>query len=208
MNEKKQYNPEVRTFTEFKRMEGEENRTLEGYAAVFNKRSEMLWDWGQPFYEVIERGAFSDVLGDDVRALLNHDPNHLLARTKSGTLTLEQDDNGLKFRFDIPKSRDDVLEMVERGDLDQNSFAFYIEEDEWKNEEGLDVRYIKKVRELRDITLATYPAYKDTSVSLAQRSYEQWQEEIKRESTEEVESYEVEAENRERALTLHAHIIN
>ena len=206
MKEKK-LQPEIRTFNLLKRVDGEEskeNRTLEGYAAVFESRSEMLWDWGQPFYEVIERGAFDSVLNDDVRALLNHDPNHLLARTKSGTLKIEQDEKGLKFRFDVPKSRDDVLEMIERGDLDQNSFAFYIEEDEWTHENGEDIRRIKKVKELRDITLATYPAYPDTSVSMAKRSYDAWKDSLK--GDEENTEYLKEYDERERALRLHAHI--
>lgn len=187
--------------------EGEERtRTVAGYAAVFNKRSELLFEDGRIFYEVILPGAFDNADMTDVRALLNHDSNHLLARTKSKTLNLSQDTDGLAFSFDMPESRNDVLEMVERGDLDQNSFAFYVDRDGdyWESEDGMDVRYITDIRQVSDITLATYPAYPDTHVSVAKRSYEEWKakesEEIKEPENDYLQEY------RERALQLYAHI--
>jgi len=191
-------NKEIRTMSEV-RMSDDNSRTVRGYAAVFGKRSQMLFDWGQPFYEEIAKGAFDDVLGDDVRALLNHDPNHLLARTKSGTLRLWQDDKGLGFEFDIPLSREDVSEMIQRGDLDQNSFAFFVEEDEWRTEGDDEIRTIKKIKRLQDVTLATYPAYPDAKLDRAQRSWAEWKESEEKE--EDIDDYM--GNYRKRVLRLH-----
>src|SRR6185437_15993750 len=70
--------------------------SLVGYAALFNSESKNLG----AFRERIKPGAFTRSLneGADVKALVNHDPSQLLGRTKNGTLKLEQDDRGLKFR--------------------------------------------------------------------------------------------------------------
>lgn len=187
---------------------GEKSRKVKGHAAVFNKRSELLFEDGRLFYEIIKPGAFDNTDMTDVRALLNHDSNHLLARTKSNTLQLTPDSDGLAFQFEMPKSRNDVLEMVERGDLDQNSFAFYIANggDYWEQDGGVEIRYITNIKKVTDITLATYPAYPDTSVSVAQRSYQNWKESQEPEEKENETDYEY--EYRSRALQLISHKLN
>ena len=69
---------------ELRAADGEESKPkVRGYAAVFGKESENLGSENYQFREVIEAGAFDDVLKDDVRALLNHDPNFILARFAS-----------------------------------------------------------------------------------------------------------------------------
>src|SRR5437868_2661973 len=68
---------------------------IEGYAAVFGKRSQDLGG----FVEVVENTAFNKTIKEaDVRALLNHDANHVLGRNKAGTLDLSTDDSGLYYR--------------------------------------------------------------------------------------------------------------
>ncbi len=139
---------------------------IEGYAAVFNTDSE---DMG--FVERIAPGAFKKALKrSDARALFNHDPNYVLGRQSSGTLSLKEDKNGLWMSVRPPDTqliRDMVLSPIERGDINQQSFGFTIEEDEWK---GLDsdvpTRTIKQVQEVFDVSPVTYPAYQDTSVGL------------------------------------------
>lgn len=136
-----------------------EGRTLRGYAAVFGVLSEDLGG----FRERIAPGAFAEVLSDDVRLLVDHDPPPL-ARTKAGTLRLREDDRGLYFEADLPdttKARD-LRESVARGDVDGASFRFVIGEESWAG----DVRTIVKVAELRDVTVATYPAYPAASIEL------------------------------------------
>lgn len=161
--------------TTFQRAEGD-SRTVTGYAAIFNSTT-TIGGW---YDEVIESGAFDEAIKDsDCRALLNHDPNHLLARQSSGTLKLSLDAKGLKYEFEMPKTRQDIIEMMERGDLKESSFAFTVREQEWLEEKDEDgdwkyTRIIKKVEMLYDVSPVTYPAYADTSVAL--RSLEAWKE--------------------------------
>lgn len=156
-----------------------EGRTVTGYAALFNSPSEQMWN----FREQIAAGAFDATDMSDVRALFNHDPNMLLARTSSGTLSLEVDSRGLKYSFELPDTQAgrDLGELLRRGDVSQSSFGFTIAEDEWqekRNDAGEveeTTRVIKKVSRLYDVSPVTYPAYPDTSVAL--RSLEAWREE-------------------------------
>ncbi|HMU75402.1 MAG TPA: HK97 family phage prohead protease [Elusimicrobiota bacterium] len=144
-------------------------RTVSGYAAVFNSPSE---DIG--FIEIIEPGAFRDAIAvSDVRALFNHDPNLILARTASGTLRIQEDDKGLRYEFDIPDTTfgNDFRVMLQRGDVSQSSFSFTVKEQAWeyKKLENGDVQYtrrVKKVERLYDVSPVTYPAYPDTEVAL------------------------------------------
>lgn len=140
-----------------------ESRTVEGYASVFNSMSEDLG-----FREVILPGAFSDVLDNDVRALYNHDSNYLLARTTSGTLELKEDDKGLYYRFEMPNTSygNDMLELFRRGDLTQSSFGFTVEKDNWRMEDGQQVRYIERVGSLFDVSPVVFPAYNQASSGL------------------------------------------
>ena len=97
--------------------------TIEGHAAVFDSLSVELWG----FFEEIAPGAFADSIeaGDDVRALFNHDPNYVLGRSRNGTLRLAEDEVGLRVEFEPPDTQQarDVVTLIERGDVNQMSFA-------------------------------------------------------------------------------------
>jgi uncharacterized protein len=140
---------------------------LTGYAAVFNTRTAIgdVSSWG--FYEEIAPGAFRNALAMDVRALLNHSPDHVLGRTTNGTLTLAEDDKGLRVEITPPDTQTgrDVLALVKRGDISQMSFAFRTVKDTWREEKGkAPVRTLEEV-ELYDVSPVTYPAYPTTSIS-------------------------------------------
>jgi uncharacterized protein len=139
-------------------------RTAHGYAAMYGVLSDDLGG----YKERIAPGAFAQVLPTaDVRALLNHDANEVLGRTKSGTLRLFDEDRGLRFELDLPDSPlgENVREAVKRGDIDGASFRFQIDQESWDGE----VRTVESVKALKDITLATYPAYPEASVELRTR---------------------------------------
>lgn len=151
---------------EFKEMESSEEDDgfiIEGYAAVFNQLSEDLGG----FREMIARGAFKNSLNNDVRALLNHDPNFVLGRTKAGTLVLDEDDKGLRVLIKAPKVSwvEDLIVSMRRGDIDQMSFGFFVKDDEWRNKDGQKIRILKEV-DLFDVSIVTFPAYTQTSAQV------------------------------------------
>lgn len=132
---------------------------LVGHAAVYDTPSEEMWG----FTERIAPGAFDDVLGDDVRLLVEHS-GLALARTKSKTLTLGQDDDGLTYDATLDPANPrvpEVLSVVGRGDVDQMSFGFTVGEDSFETKDGRNIRTITKVKRLWDVSLVTFPAYPD-----------------------------------------------
>ena len=171
----KQKNREVRSLEGEIKMVGDD-RIVEGYAVVFNSRSNELWDFGDgTFVEVIEREAITPelVASSDVKALLYHNRERVLGRSNKGegSLMLELDDHGLKYRFMAPHTADGdtAVELVKRGDISGSSFAFTVAQGGSRMEEQADgtiLRTITKISGLYDITLTPDPAYSDTSVAV------------------------------------------
>lgn len=175
-------NREVRSLEGEIKMVGDD-RIVEGYAVVFNSRSNELWDFGNgSFVEVIERGAITPelVASSDVKALLYHNRERVLGRSNkgAGSLTLELDDHGLKYRFMAPRTADGdtAVELVKRGDISGSSFAFTVARGGSRMEEQADgtiLRTITKINGLYDITLTPDPAYSDTSVAVREMQEKQ-----------------------------------
>jgi len=160
-----------------------------GHASVYDSRSNNLGG----FYEYIERGAFTEELiaNSDVRALINHDPNLILARNTSGTLNLTADERGLKYEFEMPETSygKDLAISMKRGDITQSSFAFTVAEDDWStDDEGNNIRTIKKIDRLYDVSPVTYPAYNmaESDLVVAKRGLKEYQESLVEETKEEI----------------------
>ena len=174
-------NKEIRSFLfEIKEVDGsqqgelfvKEARKMVGHAAVFGEATDICGC----FNEIIEPGAFkSSIKKDDVRALWNHNPDYVLGRNTSGTLKLSEDETGLKVSIDPPDTQfaRDLGVSIERGDINQMSFAFQVLDEEWIKGENknLDLRKIKKVK-LYDVSPVTFPAYEGTDIAM--RSLEEW----------------------------------
>ncbi len=168
------------------RKDGEE-LVIEGYFSVFNSNYE-LWPGAT---ESIAPGAFSNTLGDDVRALIDHETRLVLGRNKAGTLELREDSHGLWGRIRINPNDTDALnlyERVKRRDVDQCSFGFDITEEETEFRSDGTVHWtIKKVK-LYEVSVVTFPAYEETGVSarkgefeeIQRRSLEAWRAETRK----------------------------
>jgi HK97 family phage prohead protease len=135
-----------------------------GYAAVFGEETNI----GGMFSEEIQRGAFKDAIGrDDVVFLINHE-GLPLARTRSGTLTLQEDERGLYMEASLDATDPDVRSIVpkmKRGDLDKMSFAFIPTRQEWDDEGEMPKRMIQEAQ-LFDVSIVTTPAYNGTEIGL------------------------------------------
>ena len=160
---------------------------IEGYFAVFNSEYP-LWEGAT---EIVKPGAFTNSISGDVRALINHDSSLVLGRTKAGTLTLRQDERGLWGSIKI--NRDDVDAMnlyarVQRGDVDQCSFGFDIKRETFVDLGDGKCRWeIEEVDPLYEVSVCTFPAYTETSVSarkqdlaeIEKRRAEAWRSDMK-----------------------------
>ena len=147
--------------------------TMTGYAAVFDSWSAELHTFAGSFKERIDKGAFRNVLDHDpdVRLLFNHNEDMPLARTKSGTLELTEDDKGLRVaaRMAPTSYANDLRVAMERGDVDQMSFAFTVADkgDTWNDSNPDEItRTITEIGQLYDVSVVTYPAYPDTEAAV------------------------------------------
>lgn len=157
--------------SKFNTREDGEDLYIEGYFSVFNSNYE-LW---QGATESIDSHAFDNALGDDIRALVDHDTHLVLARNKAGTLELKIDSRGLWGKIRInPKDSDamNLYERVKRGDVDQCSFGFDILDQETEYREDGTVHWTIKSVKLYEVSVCTFPAYEDTSVSARKKDYE------------------------------------
>ena len=164
----------------------QEEKIIEGYFAVFGKETE-LWPGA---YEEVAPEAFKTSLSRDVRALLNHNADIVLGRTKSGTLTLRTDDVGLWGSIKINPDDTDAMNLwsrVQRGDVDQCSFGFNILKEDTEHREDGSIKWTLEDVELWEVSPVTFPAYADTGISARKaqataeekRLTEQWRTQMK-----------------------------
>lgn len=139
-----------------------------GQAIVFGKRSVNLGG----FTEIIQEGAADNVLLDpDTRGLFNHDRNWVLGRN-GNTMTLRADKVALEYDIAPPDTQagNDVVTLVERGDVNQSSFGFTVAAggETWTEDEetGAITRTITEIGRLFDVSPVTFPAYPDTQVAV------------------------------------------
>lgn len=150
--------------TRFEVREENEQLHIAGYFSVFGDTYEI----GPGMTESVDRHAFDNTLGGDIRALTNHDTTLVLGRTKAHTLELRVDEHGLYGDVTINPNDQDALnlyERVKRGDVDQCSFGFYIVSEETDFRDDGSIHWTIKEVELHEVSVCTFPAYEDTNVS-------------------------------------------
>lgn len=187
------------------RVENSESREVVGYASVFTdtEGNPALSENLGGFREKIDPNAFNSVLDNDVRALFNHNPDLILGRTTSGTLSLSVDERGLKYNFTAPDTSygRDLMVSLERGDVSQSSFGFIVEEDSWdEDEDGMTIRTIKKVGRLLDVSPVTYPAYPDAEVG--KRSFLNYRTEKEKQENKKEHEYQIKRELLDKKIKL------
>ena len=172
--------------TQFETRQDGDTPHIEGYFAVFNS----VYEIAPGLSESIAPGAFTNTLAEDIRALVNHDTTLVIGRTKAGTLALREDARGLWADIAINPNDGDAMnayERAKRGDVDQASFGFdIIREDTEVREDGSVHWTLLEVR-LHEISICTFPAYKETNISaraaerddLKARELAAWKERMK-----------------------------
>lgn len=152
-------------------------KTLIGYAAVFyDGTQETEFDYFGMFRERIMPGAFDRAIQEkqDVRALFNHNPDHVLGRIASETLKLEADQKGLRYTISLGETTaaKDVALYVARRDVRGSSFAFQVVKQSWTDigAGNPDVREITDL-DLFDVGPVTFPAYESTTAEMKSRSH-------------------------------------
>lgn len=165
--------------SEFKTREDGDTPIIEGYFSVFNT----TYDMGYGMSESIAPGAFTKSMGNDVRALINHDSTLVLGRTKAHTLELREDSHGLWGKITVNPNDGDAMnlyERVKRGDVDQCSFGFNIVSEETDFRDDGTVHWTITEADLHEVSVCTFPAYEETAVSARKRDFE----DIKKRQTE------------------------
>ena len=164
--------------------EGEESRTLVGYALKFGTRSVNLTPWSRwrEVYEILNPGCISmEMLNrQDVVFTAFHNPEKVLGRCTNGkgTLRMSIDSVGLHIECEMPHTElgNEILELVKRGDLCGMSFAYVTDEEDSENavsyereadKDGKEVwlRHVKRIDKMFDVTVAGHPAYEETEIS-------------------------------------------
>lgn len=173
--------------SKFETREEGEGLFIEGYFSVFDSNYE-LWPGAT---ESVAPGAFSETLGGDIRALVDHESRLVLGRNKAGTLELREDSHGLWGRVRINPNDTDAMnlyERVKRGDVDQCSFGFDIIEEETELREDGSMHWTILRVKLYEVSVVTFPAYEATGVSARKAEYEEiqrrraeaWKSELKK----------------------------
>ena len=150
--------------TQFEVREENEQLHIAGYFSVFGGTYEI----GPGMTESVDRHAFDNTLGGDIRALTNHDTTLVLGRTKAHTLDLRVDEHGLFGDVVINPNDQDAMnlyERVKRGDVDQCSFGFNIVSEETEFRDDGSIHWTITEVELHEVSVCTFPAYEDTNVS-------------------------------------------
>ena len=156
---------EYRAF-EFRALEQDDKKIIEGYAVVFDKPTVMYSFDGIDYKEVIKKSAFDKTQMSDVVLNIDHSGKPL-ARTKNNTLELTIDDKGVFVRADIggTEAGRQAYEEIKGGYFDKMSFCFITREDDGEEyDTKTHTRSITGIERLFDVSVVTFPAYDTTSV--------------------------------------------
>lgn len=155
---------------------GEGSRVIGGYAAVFNRDSRLIprgMGGGSfvesvlpTFFEEARTAGWPGNQGSGVLCRYNHNDQYLLGSTAGGTCQLSVDRTGLEYRAEAPRCRDDVVELVGRGDIRQSSFTFLDAQDDWNYSGGITHRTLITGGLIDVAPVSAVAGYQDTTVGM------------------------------------------
>lgn len=148
----------------------QEGQNIEGHPAVFDKETVI----GGYFREMIERGAFDETDFTDVLLSTNHELRKIpLARSRrnnpNSTMQLFVDQTGLFMKANLDTENNNesrkLMSAIDRGDIDDMSFIFYVREEEWEDlDTDLPLRRIKSISKVIEVSAVNWGAYSDTDI--------------------------------------------
>lgn len=192
---------DVRTYgevAEIRTLESGGTNIVSGYALKFDTLSHDFGYGDDHVYETLDKRCLDETDMSNAAALINHDANMLLGRI-GFNLELRTDDIGLYFEVrptDTSYAKDLITNM-QSGIIAKCSFGFVPDPNsiEWsKRADGSYLRTIKKIKQLFDVSVVTYPAYEDTESVVSQRSFEAFRAEELKNNQRDVEAREQEIE--------------
>lgn len=149
--------------TKFETREENDEKRIEGYFVVFNSN----YDIAPGMSESVDPHALDNAISGDIRALINHDTTLVIGRTTARTLELRIDAHGVWGSVLINPNDQDALNIyarVQRGDVSNCSFGFDILDEEYTISENGNVHWTIKDVYLYEVSVCTFPAYKETNV--------------------------------------------
>ena len=159
---------------EFRALEENGDKYIEGYFAVFNSDYQI----SPGMSESIDPHAFDDAIDDDIRCLTDHDTRLVIGRTTAGTFELSIDEHGLYGRALVNPNDQDAVntwERVQRGDVDQCSFGFEIVGQETDFRDDGSIHWTITDVNLFEVSVCTFPAYEETNVAARSRERDELQ---------------------------------
>ena len=160
--------------TEFKAREevidGVERKVIEGYFIVYDSETELF----PGYMEKVNRGAFGDLSGKDIRALWNHNHDLVLGRTGNSTVEFRNDEYGLWGKILVNEEDQDAVNghaRVKRGDVTGSSFGFFLEDEGGEYRDGVYHSEIRKA-DLFEVSPCVFPAYPQTEIKSRQAKLE------------------------------------
>ena len=138
--------------------------TISGYAVRYDQPSKPIFG---EFIEFIDKRAFDNVDLNNTFLLYNHNSDHVLGNTRSGTMTIDNTDAGLHFSANLPNTEraKETYELIKRGDVSGMSFGFTVKSDTWNNNVTPSERTVREIGELFEVSVVPFPAYESTQVS-------------------------------------------
>ena len=151
-------------------VEGVTDQIVEGYATTFNQPYELYsFDDDRGTHAVREQvapDAFKDADMSDVIMQYDH-AGRVFARLSNGTLSLEEDEHGLKVRANLGGTEigRQLFEEIQGGYTSKMSFGFTVAEDDIVPDGTDYLRTIKRIGKLYDVSAVSLPANDFTEIS-------------------------------------------